>query len=278
MVHFDMALVNEVSAHTWSNVAYGGASLEESIDEFYYLYEQNPNIQRVVLGLSFYTVNSNYQTSNRMKTLKTQLENPAAYVLNLEYTLNTLTNFYNVISHQPDVLETAKHTAADYKQAGQPLLFRKDLIAYAATLYGNCAKAGVLPSAVSAADGTLVNAREMQEAMLARTSEDSKFSVNEAALAKLLKMADFCAEKGIELTFVFPPMDQSVRTLVCEPLGIDTAMVSVLEALKASGARVLDYEWTDVPDYPDTAFYDGFHIDVVHGMPQYTRELFGEVG
>lgn len=278
MVHFDMALVNEVSAHTWSNVAYGGASLEESIDEFYYLYEQNKEIERVVLGLSFYTVNSNYQTANRMKTLKTQLENPAAYMLNLEYTLNTLTNFYNIISHQPDVLETAEHSAAAYEQSGQPLLFRKDLIAYAATLYGNCAKAGVLPSAAKNEDGSLANAREMQEAMLACTSADSKFGVNEAALTKLLTMADFCAKNGIELTFVLPPMDDSVRVLVCEPLGIDVQMERVLQALNGSGARVLDYEWASAPHYPDTAFYDGFHIDVVHGMPQYTRELFGEVG
>ena len=32
MAHFDMDLVDEVSGTQWSNLAYGGASLEESID------------------------------------------------------------------------------------------------------------------------------------------------------------------------------------------------------------------------------------------------------
>ena len=72
-------------------------------------------------------------------------------------------------------------------------------------------------------------------------------------------------------------MDESVRRLVCEPLGIDAAMRPALAALAASGARVLDYEWQGDPAYADTMFYDGFHIDTVHGLPQWTRTLFGEV-
>lgn len=45
----------------------------------------------MVLGLSFYTLNAGYRTANRMATIETQLKNPAAYILNLEYNINTLT-------------------------------------------------------------------------------------------------------------------------------------------------------------------------------------------
>ena len=79
------------------------------------------------------------------------------------------------------------------------------------------------------------------------------------------------------LTFVLPPMDESVRRLVCEPLGIDRAMQPALAALRATGAAVLDYEWQDDPAYADTYYYDGFHLDERHGLPIWTKTLFSEV-
>lgn len=277
MAHFDMALVDEVSGLSWANVSYGGASLEESIDEFYYLYENHPDIRRVVLGVSFYTLNAAYRTANRMATIEIQLKNPAAYIFNLEYNVNTLTVIGDKLAGRPDVEETAEHTAEEYEENGAPLPYRRDLIDYAATLYGNCAVGGALPQRVYAEDGALANAAEMAAAMLAATPAQSRFSVNEAALEKLLALAEFCRQNGVELTIVLPPMDESVRRLVCEPLGIDEAMRPALAALAASGARVLDYEWQGDPAYADTMFYDGFHIDTVHGLPQWTRTLFGEV-
>ena len=244
MAHFDMPLVNETAGREYANVSYGGASLEESIDEFYYLYKKYPHIDKVVFGVSFYTLNMNYRTANRMATLETQLANPAAYIFNLEYNINTLTVISDKLRNLPDVEETAEHTADEYIGAdGSKLPFRQGLIDYADTLQSVC----------------------------------RNYSVNETALEKLLKMADFCAESGISLTLVLPPMDDSVRVLVCEPNGIDAAMQPVLSQLAASGAQVLDYEWSNVPSYPDTAYYDGFHLDTRHGLPDYTKMLFSEV-
>jgi len=278
MAHFDMDLVDSVSGRSWSNVAYGGASLEESIDEFYYLQKNHPEINEVVFGVSFYTLNAGYRTANRMATIQTQLKNPAAYVFNLEYNINTLTVIGDKLAHRPDAAETAEHTAADYAENGAALPFRRDLIGYAATLYTNCAKAGTLPAAQTGADGELENAGALAAAMLAATPADSRFSINETALEDLLAMADFCQKNGIRLTLVLPPMDESVRALVCRPLGIDAAMAPALAKLKACGAQVLDYEWENDPGYADSCFYDGFHIDAVHGLPDYTRTLFAEVG
>ena len=277
MAHFDMELVEQVAGEGWANVSYGGASLEESIDEFYYLYAQNPEIERVVFGVSFYTLNASYRTANRMAAIETQLENPAAYLFNLEYNINTLTVIGDKLAGRPDVEETAEHTPEEYEENGEALLFRRDLIDYAATLYGNCAVSGALPERVYDEEGNLANAARMAQAMLDATPEQSRFSINETALEKLLELADFCAQQNIALTIVLPPMDQSVRTLVCEPLGIDEAMQPALAALAGCGARVLDYEWANDPDWPDTMFYDGFHIDTVHGLPTWTEILFSEV-
>ncbi|MEG1153401.1 MAG: hypothetical protein RSD61_02610 [Ruthenibacterium sp.] len=244
MAHFDMALVEKAAGTAYANAAYGGASLEESIDEFYYLYAQNPAIEHVVFGLSFYTLNNNYRTQNRMKTVKTQLKNPAAYVFNLEYNLNALTVLSDALARRPDVEETAEHTPAEYvDDTGAALPYRKDLMAYTETLQPIC----------------------------------KNYTVNEAALDKLLALATFCTEKNIRLTLVFPPMDASVRALVCVPNGIDTAMASVLQTLENSGAQVLDYEWTRDPNYADTQYFDGFHLDTRYGLPIWTETLFREV-
>ena len=246
MAHFDMELVEEVSDEAWSNVSYGGASLDESIDEFYYLYELNPDIQNVVFGVSFYTLNNNYRTVNRMATVKTQLENPAAYLSNLEYNINALTVFKDeVLLGLPDVEETAEHTPDEYvDENGGALPFRSDLIDYA-------------------------------ENSLAPVCEN--YAVNEAALERLLELAAFCEEHGVNFTVVFPPMDESVRVLVAQPNGIDDTMADVLARLADAGVRVLDYEWENDPGYPDTAYYDGFHLDTVHGLPEWTKTLFTEV-
>lgn len=246
MAHFDMELVEEVSGEAWSNVSYGGASLDESIDEFYYLYELNPDIQNVVFGVSFYTLNNNYRTVNRMATVKTQLENPAAYLFNLEYNINALTVFKDeVLLGLPDVEETAEHTPDEYvDENGEALPFRSDLIDYA-------------------------------ENSLAPVCEN--YAVNEAALERLLELAAFCEEHGVNFTVVFPPMDESVRVLVAQPNGIDGTMAGVLARLADAGVRVLDYEGENDPGYPDTAYYDGFHLDTVHGLPEWTKTLFTEV-
>lgn len=246
MAHFDMELVEEVSDEALSNVSYGGASLDESIDEFYYLYELNPDIQNVVFGVSFYTLNNNYRTVNRMATVKTQLENPAAYLFNLEYNINALTVFKDeVLLGLPDVEETAEHTPDEYvDENGGALPFRSDLIDYA-------------------------------ENSLAPVCEN--YAVNEAALERLLELAAFCEEHGVNFTVVFPPMDESVRVLVAQPNGIDDTMADVLARLADAGVRVLDYEWENDPGYPDTAYYDGFHLDTVHGLPEWTKTLFTEV-
>ena len=92
-----------------------------------------------------------------------------------------------------------------------------------------------------------------------------------------MELVEFCRENNVELTLLVPPMDDSLYRYVCEPLGIDDAMRGALDTIRASGARILDYEWTEMPHWDDTAYFDGFHLDTRHGLPQFTQELFTRV-
>ena len=94
LAHFDMELAETASGKQWQNLAFGGASLRETLDLAEYALERQPQLKELVIGLSFYTLNESYDT-DRMSALQDTLRNPAAYLLNLEYNVNTLTSFTN---------------------------------------------------------------------------------------------------------------------------------------------------------------------------------------
>lgn len=286
LAHIDMSLVNTTAGREYYNLAFGGASLEESIDLVYFAKKANPKLNEVVLGLSFYTLNASYNTQNRISTIEKQLKNPIAYMSNLQYNTQLATALLGALRGVPlqEGVETSEHTKEDYEQNGETLPYRKDLIAYASVLYNKCAKPNTLTLAKPTQDATLagINANEISAAQLANemlkvTKSSSLWSVNEQQLMRLCELGDYCKANDIKLYFVLPPMDISVRELVCMPLGIDKAMLDVIEKLKANDAIVLDYEWTNVPSYKDTQYYDGFHLDTVHGLPQWTKTLFTDI-
>lgn len=285
LANFDMNLVKQASGRSWYNLAFGGATLEESLDLLEYTMNKNPKLKEVVLGLSFYTLNKSYGTVSRMATIEKQIENPVAYISNFQHNVDAAVALLNTIKGVPlgSHLETAVWTQADYEQNGKSLPYRKGLIAYSAILYSNCAVSGVPSSALSSIDSMLsamdnnsLSAQQLAEEMLAATPAQSRFEVNEKQLERLIKLSAKCKEQGINLTVVMPPMHESVRQLVCKPLGIDVLMLPVIERLKANVA-LLDYEWSNPPKYEDGAFFDGFHLDLKYGLPQFSQTLFNEV-
>ncbi|MEG2923604.1 MAG: hypothetical protein RR848_03945 [Oscillospiraceae bacterium] len=286
LAHMDMALAKETAGHEYYNMAFGGASLEESIDLIEYAKSVNPNLKEVVLGISFYTLNASYNTANRIKTIEKQINNPLAYISNLEYNVQTAAALVGVLQGVPtgeNARETATWQEKDYMQSGKTLPYRKSLIAYAAILYRACAKEGTLPSAgfyaedmLKAMDNGTLDCEKLLFEMQSATPESSVFKINQKELDRLISLIADYNKEGIKITVVFPPMDESVRKLVCEPLGIDIAMANALTALHATTATVLDYEWENVPLYDDKMFFDGFHLDEVYGLPTWTKTLFKE--
>ncbi len=287
MAHFDMDLIAETTGHAWSNLAFGGASMNESIDLFYLAAERNPGLRQCVFEVSFYTLREG-DSRNRMDAITTVVENPLAYL----FSFNTNVDMLNEAVQRLQGIETGatrdegQWSSEDYMdENGAPLSYRRNLIAYAATLYANVAKPGTLPAIQSEeyldqngkARARCLNPGELLAAMQAATPADSAYAVNEENMRRLEELAAYCRQQGIELTFVLPPIDDALRDLLVGPLGIGESLSAIKERLEATGAPVLDFEHEPMAVFSEDQYYDGLHLDVVRGLPQYTKLLFEEV-
>ena len=249
LAHFDMDLIEQVSGEEWQNLAFGGASLRETLDLADYVLAGGRETDRILLALSFYTLNSGYDT-DRFSALKETLTNPLAYCLNLEYNVNTLTVFMDTLRGTPDAVESGDWGPADHLDAaGNAIPLHRRLYDYPAVIAPRC----------------------------------ENWAVNEEQLARLPALAARCREAGVALTVVLPPMAANVREEICDEYGITAAMEGeVLPQLAAwsgeYGFTLLDYEWggSCITD-DDTQFFDGFHLDEKYGLPDWTRQLFGDM-
>ena len=250
LAHFDMAQVEQISGRPWQNLAFGGASLKETLDLADYVLDSDNKVDSLLVEVSFYTLNAGYNT-DRFQALEETLQNPLAYCLNLEYNVNALTVAMDTIKGTPDTIESGDWTAADYlADDGTTLPLHRKLYDYPATITPKC----------------------------------RNWALNEAQLTRLGELAARCQARGIALTIVLPPMAENVRTEVCDKFGITEAMQGeVLPALHAiaaeTGCALLDYEWGgSCITNDDTQFFDGFHLDEKYGLPDWTKELFADIG
>ena len=249
LAHFDMALVEEVSGRPWQNLAFGGASLRESIDLANFVLSSGHEVDEILFELSFYTVNDGYDT-DRFSALEETLVNPLAYCLNLEYNVNALTVLLDTLRGTPDAVESGDWVESDYlADDGTLLPLHRKLYDYPATITPKC----------------------------------RNWTLDEEQFARLRTLAADCNARGVRLILVLPPMAENVRTEVCDVFGITEAMENeVLPTLRAwsetDGFTLLDYEWggSCITD-DDTQFFDGFHLDELYGLPDWTRELFADV-
>ena len=248
LAHFDMDLVAEVSGQEWQNLSFGGASLQETLDLADYVLDSGHEVDTLLVGLSFYTLNEGYNT-DRFAQLEETLNNPLAYCFNLEYNVNALTVFLDTLRGTPDTIESGDWGPADYVgDNGETLPLHYKLYTYPQSLIPRCK------------DWSLTDQFD-----------------------RIAQLAARCKEEGVKLMVVLPPMADIVLTEVCEPYGIDTAMEGeVLPQLEAWSEEysftLLDYEWTDRPDFDDdTQFYDGFHLDEVYGLPVWVDQLFARL-
>ena len=250
LAHFDMARVEQVSGKAWQNLAFGGASLKETLDLADYVLDSGNRVDSLLVEVSFYTLNAGYNT-DRFQALEETLNNPLAYCLNLEYNVNALTVAMDTLKGTPDTIESGDWTAADYlADDGATLPLHRKLYDYSAIITPKC----------------------------------RSWTLNEAQLTRLAELAARCQNEGIALTIVLPPMAEHVRTEVCDPFGITEAMqdevLPELHAIAAeTGCTLLDYEWNGscITD-DDTQFFDGFHLDEKYGLPDWTEELFTDIG
>ncbi|MEG2769907.1 MAG: hypothetical protein RR902_03735 [Oscillospiraceae bacterium] len=267
--HLDTKLVNEITHKDFTNLAFGGAAQKEASDLFWYAIDENPSVDTVYLQVSFYTLNINYQ-KDRIANIKKTANNPFAYCLNFNYNLEMLSNMLASLKGTPNdftAVETAIYTNDDYlDENGEKLSYRRQLLEYIKTIYPNLSTFNVSDIPLSQLEKLLTNPT---------MKNYRKWEINNSELARLLEISDYCQKNNIKLTFVLPPIDDTIMQLCLVPLGIDKEMQSVINTLKKSGATVLDFEINNRPDFDETQFYDGFHLDTVRGLPPYTQLLFG---
>ncbi|MGD9560307.1 MAG: hypothetical protein AB7V55_06860, partial [Oscillospiraceae bacterium] len=239
LAHFNMAQVQATAQVPFTNLAFGGASLAESLDEAEWLLARYPEIDTVVFGLSFYTLNEGYDLG-RFETVEKALYNPFATLTNLSFNLELLQNLAIWLGGgvlgggESETLDPASYIYVDYTApSGETVSLRQDIVDYLAAI----------------APYTQHWAPDMQ------------------AFERLLALIAQCDEAGIAFVVVLPPMHDAVLDYAVRPAGIEQAMLPLIAQLKASGAQVLDYEFTARPALADSQFFDGFHLDYRRGLP-----------
>ncbi|MDL2293704.1 hypothetical protein LJC60_03635 [Ruminococcaceae bacterium OttesenSCG-928-D13] len=247
--HLDMDRVEQLTGRRFSNLAFGGASLKEELDLLDWLLKHYPEINEVVLGSSFYTMNAAYNF-DRFSTIETALANPFAYLTSKSYNLEAMQNLIfwlqgeKLGGGQDETEDPANYKWADFTTpTGYEVSLRGEI--------GNYLE------------------------KIAPYTE--KWEPNTKQYERLLELIDSCAEKGIRFVVVFPPMHPAVREYDVEARGIDAGMAPLLAGLAASPATLLDYELTSPPDFAEDQYFDGFHLDYQRGLPEWTEMLCEEL-
>lgn len=248
LAHFDMQLVEKVAGHPYGNIAFGGASLRESLDVLEWWLEKYPQIDEIVFGLTFYTLNANYDT-DRFDSIRRSLDNPVAYLTSLSFNAEALLNLYYVATGQQlGGGEAEKRALSEYTytnpNTGEELPYPAVMVDYAEN--------SVAP-------------------------QTQGWRLNETQLERLLALIEGCAEKGIRFVVVFPPVHDSIMDLVVRRYVDEEAMAGALQRLHAGSALVLDYEFENRPPLADDQFYDGFHLEYDRGLPVWTEMLFTDI-
>lgn len=243
LAHMDMNVVSTLTTTTYTNLSYGGASLQEQIDILNWTLEKNPDLEEVIFLVSFYTLNKSY-SHNRM--VIDALNNPLVYMTNLGYNINMLTELFYTIT---GVNQGSTEETMDPKEY----------------MYA--------PFTVPSTGETVEMRETLANHLLSIDERCAKWELNTDVFDELLQVIDECAKRGITFYIVLPPDHPDVYEYVVKPYGIEKPMQQVLAQLNASGAFVLDYEFTE-NGLQDDQFYDCFHLDTKRGLPQWTTELF----
>ena len=248
LAKLDEAQVTEATGHSYANLSYGGASLQEQLDILDWALAQNPHMEQVLFMASFYPLNQAYDHD---RNVVAAVGNPFVYVTNLGYNLNMLTNLLNHLTPGAEVggdgesMEPADYTYVDF----------------------------TLPN------GQVVPMRETMARHVAEVAARSQgWALNQRQLNRLVAAIDTCTRRGIAFVVVLPPASAQVQRYVIDEYGIRPPMVAVVDGLQKTGALVLDYEIGPAANaLRDDQFYDGFHLDLKRGLPQWTKTLFADI-
>ncbi len=244
MAHFDIDLVEEILNDDVSQLSFGGASFNESLDLLEYAMDYNENLDTVYIGVSFYTLNESYY-KDRMSQIETVSTNPIAYMLNYSYNIEMLNEIRYFLIGQTNVAEKIEGVWEKedyYYEDGTEREYRKNLEEYALN--------SIYPVVTNPI-----------------------YAYDETDVLRYVEILKECKEKGITVYTVLPPADDSIKELVIEELALEEYINKFIEDVSPY-SEVLNYEYTEINAFTQDEFYDGFHLDPARGLEKFTYMLF----
>ena len=248
IANLNTGYIASVGGGDWTMMAYGGATLGESIADFWWAAEHT-EMKNVVFGLSFYSMNDNHFAA-RHETAVNNAESIFTFVADYAHWHEAWQNLQvkvmdiaadftgnealRIFTDNPSSLTQDTRPATVYGEDGR----REDLVAYS------------------------------QHIVAATQGGYSCFGYCE----QLGEIIDYCDANGINITFVLFPSHDIIWQEVIAPLSIGNHILYYKDFLK-SRATVLDMELQNELSATDGVFLDGFHV-VLEQKKEFARVIF----
>lgn len=235
MANFNADYIKQITGEDWCALAYGGATLNENIEQFWYATEHT-TLKKVVFGVNFYNLNDNHYSEGRVDDAIETAENPLKFYGNFNIWLEMVSNIRAKASGVlADITgnENLRIFVDDPSSLTQDVKppqemengYRKNLLDYATLIYGQI---GDYHGAIS-------------------------------YLERLDEIIDYCDANDIEIIFLIPNSNRAMWDLTIFPLEIDDYIEIYKDRLK-SRAIVYDMEYYNDYAMDDDIFYDCFHF------------------
>ncbi len=248
MAHLDDDLVYEYAGEEYLNLAFGGATMGEIIDLFYFA-DEHTDLEKVYISISFFTINSTYSTDRVTETIPIVLD-PLVY-------LSRFTNYpatYNNMHAQIDNLTYYIDKGYWYDETYQTPLSERGDVTY--NEFGQ------------REDIVLFSELHTQYPYPMYI-----FEPNEVYMDDLKELALYCDAQGIEITAVFPPVQQAYWDIVIEGMGYTEGLEAYKNELLQYFSAI-DMEWQSEYIKDDTKFFDPLHLYKEFYDEDFTRVIF----
>ena len=235
MANLNTDYIEEVCGQRYNSLAFGGSTLNDSIEQFWYAVEHT-ELEEVVFGVNFYSLNPNHWADRFSGNIE-KIESPLAFLSDFNtwhtagYNLkNALQNAFASLLDRPDLsvfIDDPSSTTQDPQPPDNRLEngIRQNLADYATTIYQQC----------------------------------ESYADPAPSLERLDEIIRYCQENDIRIRFVLPNCQSILWEWVIYPLGLDTYIEQYKDFLK-SRAEVIDLEFYNDFARNETYFQDGLHL------------------
>lgn len=236
----DTDYIEELTGERYTNLAFGGASIPESVQLFWFAAERC-ELQKVVFCVSFYTINWTYGDDRRVIKAMEYATEPEKYIYNLKNWMATYDAVKSYVETGVDPTVYVDPTAQrpSVIMDNTPGVYREDLLDYTRSIQIMC----------------------------------SAYGISQTSMTALLDIVDYCEQNDIELTLVFPPAQQVIWDNVIYAYALDQRVAGYKELLKQY-ADCIDMEWESDFSRDQNNFRDGFHMYPTGPQQLFTRAIF----